>query len=251
MAAPIFREAVLAGPRLIARSPVAFVAWVLLRIAALYAPLAVLLWATEAHAGFGVGTAWALLVPLPFESVLAAAILRAALKPDAKGFVFARLGHTEFRMAGLLILATLVIVLIALPTLTAVGYIAVGLQQPAVARLALPLGLAVAVLALTRFSPTPAILVDRGRFDLSAAWQASKGRYWLLVLVILAVAAIERGLGEAGRVLIAPTGATSWATLFAPPLLASIVWRSLVDVACLVIVAGAVATVWLRRQTLS
>src|SRR5665213_3642231 len=242
MAAPTLREAVLAGPRLIGRSPVAFLAWVLLRIAEQYVSLAILLGARQTGAGLGVGAAWSVLAALPFEAVLIAALLRGQLRPDAKRFAYMRLGHTEFRMAGFLILGGLAGLTIALPASLAAAYVGYAVQQRLLAGSALGIGSAIAALVLMRFSPAPAILVDGGRFDLAAAWRASEGRYLLLAVVILAAAAVERGLGEAGRILIGPSGATSWPGLVQPLLLASIAWRSLVGAASLAIMAGAVAT---------
>lgn len=250
MAAPIFREAVLAGPRVIARSPLAFLAWTLLRIIEQYAALAILVGARQAGAALGVGAVWSVLASLPFEAALISALLRAVRRPEDKAFAWLRLGGTEFRMAGVLILAGLAGLVIALPVSIAGAYLGYGLHQLFVAESALAIGSAVAALALLRFAPVPAILVDQGRFDLGEAWRASRGRYLLLAVVVLAAWAIERGLGEAGRLLIGPTGATSWPTLFAPLLLASIAWRSLVGVASLAVMAGAVATVWKTRQTL-
>ncbi len=252
MAAPIVREAVLAGPRLIARSPLAFGAWVLIRIAEQYVTLAILLGARQAGAAIGVGPAWSVLAALPFEAVLIAALLRAALKPEASALGYLRLARTELRMAGLLVLAGLAGVVISVPASIAAAYIAFALQQRLLAGSALAIGSAVAVLALARLAPAPAILVDEGRFDLGAAWRASQGRYGLLAIVILAASAIERGLGEAGRILIDPAGASSWLGLVQPLLLASIAWRSLVGVISLAVMAGAVAVVWrASRQTLS
>jgi hypothetical protein len=246
---PVAREAILAGPRLIARSPLAFVAWVLLRIVEQYLGLAILIGCR--NGGQFVGAVWAVLASLPFEAVILAAILRAELQPRDKAFVFLRLGRAELRLAGILVIAGLAGVIVALPVSMGVAYIAFGLQQRLLAGSALAIGSAVAAMALMRFSPAVAMVVEGGRFDLVAAGRASKGRYWLLVLVVLAAAAIERGLGEAGREMIAPIAAVSWEGLLAPLLLASIVWRSLIGVASLAVMAGAVAVVWRRsRQTL-
>jgi hypothetical protein len=248
MARPIVREAVLAGPRMVARAPLAFLAWALLRIAEQYVALAILLGARQAGAALGVGPVWSVLASLPFEAVLIAALLRAALKPGAKAFAYLRLGRTELRMAGVLLLAWLAGVAIALPASIAAAYVAYGLQQRLLAGWALLIGMAVAALALMRFAPAPAVLIDEGRFDLGAAWRASRGRYRLLVVVILAAAAIERGLGDVGRILIGAAGATSWPALAQPLLLASVAWRSLVGVAAFAIMAGAVATVWRAQR---
>jgi hypothetical protein len=251
MAAPIFREAVLTGPRLIARSPLSFLAWVLLRIVEQYVTLSILLGARGAGAALGVGPVWSVLASLPFEAVLIAALLRAALRPEDKRFAYMRLGRIELRMAGVLILAGLAGLVISVPMSILAAYVAYFLQQRILAGQALAIGSLAAALVLLRLAPAPAILVDEGRFDPGAAWRASKGRYVLLALVILAAAAIERGLGEAGRLLLAPTGAASWRDFLQPLLLASIAWRSLIGVASLAVMAGAVATVWKSRQTLS
>ena len=256
MAARI-REAVLAGPRLLARSPLAFVAWVLLRIAEQYATLAVLLAARLGGAVLGVGAVWAVLLALPFEAVLVAALLRAQLKPQAKAFAYLRLGRVEFNMAGLLVLAGLAGALIALPVSIAAAYVGFGLKLPLVAGSSLAIGSLAAALGLMRFAPAAAIVAEGGRVDLAAAWRASRGRYVLLLAVVVGAAAAERILGAAVTGAIAPPALSSWSALAAPLRFAGIAWRSLVGVAALTVMAGAVATVWRGRaevhsgQTLS
>jgi hypothetical protein len=109
----------------------------------------------------------------------------------------------------------------------------------------------VAGLALMRFAPAPAILVDERRLDLIAAWRASRRRYLLLVGVVALATVLERLLGSAAAVLAVQPELGSWAALFSPGRLIILAWRSLTGVAALTLMAGAVAVVWrASKQTL-
>ena len=133
MAANPARDAAVAGARLIGRSPLAFLAWIAVRLAEQYAALAVLLGAHLAHSAIGVGPVWAVLLAVPFEAVLVSAILRAELRPQERAFAFLRLGRIEANMAGLLILAGLAGAVVAVPVLILVAYAGLGLKSPALA----------------------------------------------------------------------------------------------------------------------
>ena len=238
--------------RLIGRTPLSFLAWVGLRVIEQYVTLAVLLAAELGGAQPGVGAAWGVLLALPFEAALIAALLRAELKPAAPGFAFLRLGHVEFRMAGLLLLAGLAAAAVALPASIGAAYLGYALRQRAVAGSALVLGSLAAALALARFSPAPAILVDNGRLDLGLAWRASRGRYVLIVSLVVAATAVDRLSGVALLSLGGPPALDSWTALGSPVRLAGVAWRSLVGVGALAVMTGAIATVWRdTKQTLS
>jgi hypothetical protein len=250
-AANLVREAALAGPRLIARSPLTFLAWVAVRLAEQYAALAILLGARLGGAASGVGAVWAVLVAVPFEAVLVSALLRAELKPQAHRSAFLRLSAVEANMAGLLVLAGLAGAVIAVPTALAAATLAFALKQRLLAGSALLIGSAVAALALMRFAPAPAILVDERRLDLIAAWRASRGCYLVLVLVVVGATALERLLGSAAGALAVQPELGSWDALFSPGRLIILAWRSLTGVAALALMAGAVAVVWrASKQTL-
>ena len=252
MAANPANESLLAGPRLIARSPLAFLAWVGVRLAEQYVSLAILLAARLGGAVLGVGAVWAVLVALPFEAVLVSAMLRAELKPQSKAFAYLRLTVVEANMAGLLILAGLAGALIAVPAAIAAADVGFALKQPVLAGTALLIGSVVAALALMRFAPAPAILVDERRLDLIAAWRASRGRYLILVVVVIGAAVLERLVGSAAAGLAVQPELASWQTLFSPMRLIVLAWRSLTGVAALALMAGTVATVWREaKQTLS
>ncbi|HEY4030779.1 MAG TPA: hypothetical protein VGM25_10575 [Caulobacteraceae bacterium] len=244
MAANLAFKAALAGPRLIARSPLAVLAWVAVRLAEQYVSLAVLLAARLAGAVNGLGAVWAVLLALPFEAVLVAAILRAELKPQARAFGFLRLGRVEANMAGLLILAGLAGALIAVPTSLAAAYLAFALKQPLLAGAALVTGSVVAVLALARFAPATAMMVDRQRLDLIVAWRASKGAYLLVVLIVVGASMADRLLGSAAQALASQPPPISWEALLAPGRLIILAWRSVTGVLALAVMGGAVATVW-------
>lgn len=249
MAANPAREAAVAGARLIGRSPLAFLAWVAVRLAEQYVSLAILLAARLGGAALGVGAVWAVLAALPFEAVLICAILRAQLKPEQRALAFLRLGPVEANMAGLLVLAGLAGALIAVPTSIAAAYLALALKQRLLAGSALLVGSIVAALVLMRFAPAPAILVDERRLDLIGAWRASKGRYLVLVVVILAATALERLVGSAAAGLAVQPELASWSALFSPMRLIILLWRSLTGVAALALMAGAAATVWRESKT--
>jgi hypothetical protein len=247
MAANPAVQAALAGPRLIGRSPLAFLAWVGLRLAEQYVSLAILMGARLGGAALGVGAVWAVLLSVPFEAVLVAAILRAELKPDKRAFAFLRIGRVEANMAGLLMLAGLAGAIIAVPASIAVADLGFALKQPLLAGAALTLGAVVAALVLIRFAPATAMLVDERRLDLVAAWRASKGRYLILVGVVIGATILERLLGSAASSLAAQPELSSWAAVFSPLRLIILAWRSLTGVAALALMAGAVATVWRSR----
>jgi hypothetical protein len=240
-------QALLAGPRLIGRSPLACLAWVGVRLLEQYLSLAILLAARLGGATLGVGGVWAALLAVPFEAVLVAAILRALLKPEKPDFAFLRLGAVEAKMAGLLVLAGLVGALVALPISIAAAYVAFALKQPLLAGSALVIGSIVAALVLMRFAPAPAILVDERRLDLGDAWRASRGRYFVLVVVVVGAVVLERIFGGLATRLAAQPDLASWAALFSPLRLIILAWRSLTGVAALALMAGAAATVWRAR----
>ncbi len=239
----------LAGVRLIGRAPLAFLAWVVVRIVEQYVSLVVLL--ITASRWNIVGPVWAVLLAVPFEAVLVAALLRAQLRPKAAGFAFLRLGHTEFRMAGLLLIAGLVGALVALPASIGAAYLAFMLQQRLLAGSALMIGSVSAVLVLVRFSPAAAILVDEQKTDLGRAWRASRGHYILLAVIVIAAIAVDRLSGVLLTSLGTPPALESWASLASPVRLVGLAWRSVTGVAALSLMAGAVATVWRSsKQTL-
>lgn len=244
-------EAILAGPRLIARAPLSFLAWVGVRLAEQYVTLAVLLAARQAGAALGVGPAWSALASLPFEALLVSALLRGQLRPQARAFAWLRAGRVEFRMAGLLILAALAAVVIALPVSIAVAYLGFGLRQPLIAESSLTTGALVAAVVLMRFAPLPAILVDENRVDFRQALRASRGRHLLLAVVVIGAVVLERVIGAALPGLASPPALSSWSALGSPIRLAGLAWRSLLGIASLAVTTGAVATIWRAfRQTL-
>jgi hypothetical protein len=244
MAANLAIRAALAGPRLIARSPLAFLAWVAVRLAEQYVSLSVILGASLGGAAFGVGGVWAVLLSLPFEAVLVAAILRAELKPQKPAFAFLRIGAVEANMIGLLVLMGLAGAIISVPVSIAASYVALAFKQRLLAGSALLIGSVVAALVLIRFAPAPAAVVDERRLDLPGAWRASRGRYWLLVAIVIGAMALERVLGSAAAGLAPRPSPTAWGALLSPGLLTILAWRSATGVLALALMAGAVATVW-------
>lgn len=243
-------QAALAGPRLIGRAPLAFVAWVLLRLVEQYVTLAILLAGRLSGAALNAGAVWSALASLPFEAILVCALFRAQLMPKAQGLAYLRAGGVEFRMAGLLILGSLAGVVVALPVSIAAAYAAFGLKQHWVAESALTIGALVAVVALARFATLPAALADEGRVDLYRALRASHGRHVLLAALVIGAVVLERLIGGLPG-LASPPELASWSALLSPLRLAGLVWRSLLGVASLAIMTGAAMTVWRAwKQTL-
>lgn len=244
-----YRQALLAGARLIRSAPLAVLLWALLRIVEQYLSLAAIL-AFRNPGGLDPGAVLGVLVVLPFEAVLVSAVFRAHLRPACATSGFVRFGRTEAKMAGVMLLGAMAGLLIALPASIAASYAAYFMRQPGFGGQALSIGTAAAALGLMRLAPVPAVLVDEGHVDLRAAWNASRGRYWGLVLIALAAGMVERLLDEALRWGLLPPALDSWAALASPSRFVAIAWHGLVSVAALTALAGAVAVVWRSaRQT--
>jgi len=250
MPQPLIVQAALAGPRLIGRAPLAFLAWVLLRLVEQYVTLAILLGGRLTGAALNVGAVWSVLASLPFEAILVCALLRAQFRPQARAFAYLRAGGVELRMAGLLILGGLAGVVIALPVSIAAAYVGFGLKQPFLAGSALAIGAVVAALILMRLATVPAVLVDEQRVNLPRALRASRGRFVLLAVLVIGAGVLERMIGALPGLASLPELA-SWSALLSPLRLAGLAWRSLLGVASLSVIAGAIATVWRSsKQTL-
>ena len=250
MPQPLILQAALAGPRLIGRAPLAFLAWVLLRLVEQYITLVILLGARLAGAMLNVGAVWSVLASLPFEAILVCALLRAQFSPQARSFAYLRVGGVELRMAGLLILGGLAGVVVALPMSIAAAYVGFGLKQPVLAGSALTIGALVAALILMRLATVPAVLVDETRVDVPRALRASRGRHLMLAVLVIGAVVLERMIGALPGLASLPELA-SWSALLSPLRLAGLAWRSLLGVVSLAVMTGAIATVWRAfKQTL-
>jgi hypothetical protein len=139
--------------------------------------------------------------------------------------------------------------LIAVPTALAAAYVLFALKRPLLGGSALLIGSVAAALVLMRFALAPAMLVDERRLDLMAAWRASRGRYLVLVVVVIGAMVLERLVGSGVSSLAVQPELDSWQALFSPMRLIVLAWRSLTGVAALALMAGAVATVWRESKT--
>jgi hypothetical protein len=192
MMQPLAREALLSGWRLIRRAPLAVLAWWLLRVAEQLSFEAIV----SAHSGPSFQAVGMLFVVV-FEAFLIAAVFRAQLSLDRPGLAWLRFGGAEAKMFAVAAATGLLGLLIAVPASIVAIYAFLYIGWPGVGLTVFSVGLAVAVLALLRFAPLPAILVDTGRIDIRAAWNATRGRYWSLASFALVLGLIERGLGAA------------------------------------------------------
>lgn len=238
------KSAWLAGPALIRRAPLAFAVWTLWRMAGRYASSAVILAVRGAGGGLESSAVWGAVIALPFEAVLMTAVLRGCLGQGEPRRAFLGLGLAEAKMAGLILLAGLAGMLIALPSSLAAAYVGYFLRQKLLAASALGLGAAVSALVLMRLAPLPAVLVDRGRLDIGAALGASRGRYLLLAGSVLGAAVLERLAQYGPRAIVHPPGMASWTAAAAPLQLGMVAWDSLTDVAALAFMAGVATTAW-------
>lgn len=135
--------------------------------------------------------------------VLMNAVFRAMLRPEEGGFAFIRVGMDEFRMLGLVVLACIaafiVIFIGELLLLLVIGVLMFALGQgPATVGISFLLGLAficAVVWAEVRLSLIFPLTFYRRRISVDAAWDLTRGRFWLLfgcyflVTLIFAVAA--------------------------------------------------------------
>jgi hypothetical protein len=132
----------------------------------------------------------------------------------------------------------------------AAAYVGYALKQPLLAGSVLTIGALVAALVLMRLATLPAALVDEKRLELPRALRASRGRHLLLAVLVIGAVALERVIGGLPG-LASPPELASWGAVLSPVRLAGLAWRSLLGIASLAIMTGAVATVWrASKQTL-
>ncbi len=155
--------------------------------------------------------------------VLMNAVFRAMLRPEEGGFAFMRLGMDEFRMLGLVILvciaAFIVLFIGELLVLLIMMVLSVVLgQSPAAAIVPLLLFaafLCALVWAEVRLSLIFPLTFHRRRITVDAAWDLTRGRFWMLfacyflITLIFAVAigvVIYFAMGDYFAALIAAGG---------------------------------------------
>jgi hypothetical protein len=187
---------------------------------------------------------YAVLLPvgLLVQTMLAAAIYRAMLRPSDNGFGYLRLGRDELRLA-ILTAIYFVLAMIAVMVVVVVGGVTAGVASTLMGSPAIGVGLGLFFLGLlfyvaVRLSLAPVATFAERRLAIFESWRLTKGQFWRLfgayllaicsVIVVLllasvifmAIAAIASGgdLASAGK-LFAPD-LSSIAAYFTPAMIA-------------------------------
>lgn len=248
MAAPLAKEALLSGWRLIRGAPLAVLGWWFLRVAEEQSYQAINSLSDGPQSLVVAG----LFVTLIFEAFLISAVFRALLRPEKPGLAWLRLSGVEAKMFALMVVTALIAFLIALPVSIGMSYGFWFARQPGLGLVVLSAGSVAAVLALLRFAPLPAILVDTGRVDLRAALNATRGRYWILVLFALVLGLIEQALAKAWDralqpLLTAPEPPPKVIHIsfwLSGPHLLQVAGHELLGILLLIFVSAAVVAIW-------
>lgn len=143
--------------------------------------------------------------------VLMNAVFRAMLRPQEGGFAFMRLGMDEFRMLGLVILvgiglfaAVLIGELLLLLLITIIGFaLGAGAIAGALSALLALAFLCAVVWVEVRISLVFPLSFDRRRMSLDAAWELTRGRFWLLFACYFLI----------GLIFAVATGIVMWAAM--------------------------------------
>lgn len=252
MGQALAEEAVLSGLRLVRRAPLAVLAWWLVGVLQQLSYQVINPFVAD---GPQVRVFGGLLVALILEALLLSAVFRAQLRPEKPGLAWLRLGWVEAQMFVLIVVVGLIAVAVAASTTIAVGHLAV-LVHGLPGRFwngVLVAGSLAALLALLRLCPAPAILVDTGQVDFRASWNATRGRYRALVIVVLALGLFGWELGviwDQAMRLVPPSGDPD-----APKIIHISVWpsphavldtagRELLSMAVLIFLSAAIVAVW-------
>jgi hypothetical protein len=171
-----------------------------------------------------------LLLDLVFYAVIGAAMFRAVIRPDERGFGFVRFGLAEVSIGAVLVicwLATIALVIV-LTLISVVPAVLIGIgsvsSHVAFSVIAAILGLILAAWLFVRLALAMPMIVDDGRFHLFEGWRLSgpvQGRLSLLALTIFAIfmaVGLVTAMLYAG-VLAAMVGASGlgWGGYFAQP----------------------------------
>lgn len=222
-----------AGPRLVARDPAAFGAWIFLWFVGSVFVAALLLFGGGVSTASGPPTLGAKFGPYAVVSITAflliwaatmVAAFRLSLQPDRRRFFYLDLGADELRFA-VMTLSTCVIVAVFAG---APAFLLFAVASPflqAAPMLAKEIGVvgALATIALdvwvgVRLSLIAVETFAEGRFHLTAYWPLTRGRFWYLlgvytvcVLMILGVVvvlgAVGGGLAVVQALIGSPQGA--------------------------------------------
>ncbi len=143
--------------------------------------------------------------------VLMNAVFRAMLRPEEGGFAFMRLGMDEFRMLGLVILvcigvfaAVLIGELLLLLLITIVGFtLGDGMAAGAISALLFLAFFCAVVWVEVRISLIFPLSFHRRRMSIDAAWELTRGRFWLLFACYFLI----------GLIFAVATGIVMWAAM--------------------------------------
>ncbi|WP_342248646.1 hypothetical protein [Sphingomonas sp. OTU376] len=155
--------------------------------------------------------------------VLMNAVFRVMLRPQEGGFAFMRIGMDEFRMFGLVIMvcvaafaAILVGELLLLLVITVLGFaLGTGMITGAISFLLFLAFVCAVVWAEVRISLIFPLTFHRRRISVDAAWELTRGRFWMLfacyflITLIFAVAigiVVSFVMGDYFAALIAANG---------------------------------------------
>jgi hypothetical protein len=125
-------------------------------------------------------------VALVANAFLAAAMVRAVLRPLDDRFGYLRLGADELRQLGLFCLALLVMLgvyigVILVTVVVGVLLVAAKAAPASVAVVAIALWLFALVFVGIRLSLAPALTFDTRRINLFGSWAMTRGRFWSLL----------------------------------------------------------------------
>jgi hypothetical protein len=244
-------SAVGAGFQLIARKPLAVIAWGALRVAfagvvlAIYAPILLSIFAEALHnaqaaqaaGGADAGASQAAvsqmmshlmvmqgagylaqIVGLFLSAVIYCAICRAVVHPERSAFAYLRLGAPEFYVAVISFAASFVaafaIVICMIPFVIVVVVLAAQklfVAMTVVIALGVLVLLAALIYVLLRFAFVIPMMVDDGQFHLFDAWSLTKGHVASLFVIGLCLV----GLAIAAELVLATLGFTAFGAAMA------------------------------------
>jgi hypothetical protein len=136
-------------------------------------------------------------VLLIWSAIFTAAIYRAVLRPEDKGFAYLRLGADEFRLFGLTLLIVVVLIGVGIVLGVVFSLLAAVLIAQKLGWVLVLLGLALFglyVWVVTRLSLCAAQTFAEKRITLFGSWKLTGGHFWGLFGMILILFAIVVGL---------------------------------------------------------
>jgi hypothetical protein len=232
-------DAAFAGLGLVARQPLAALAWAVVYAAfiavmvALFGGMVIGLIASVSRIGAkpdlsvvlsmiaGVFGAYIVFVVgmLIVGSIVTCAVIRAVLEPANSAFAYLRLGAQEFRMMLLALCQGLLIAVVAMILGAVMGILAFAVGSGSTSAIATSrivsqlLVNGVTFWLYLRFSLAAPMTFDERRFRLFESWTLTRGHVWRLFLVGLVVVLICIGVYLAALVMGVAGGAAVWSAV--------------------------------------